>query len=527
MNGMNRESHILSTYIPDGVPVKREGNIFSFSVSPDALAEVCREFYFTHALQLQTITAVDDRSRDGGFRILYVFGVPGENMFLIPFITLKGKEEFPSITLAIHEASGYERKIRSLFGLHPEGHPRPRPMLLHENWPGDRFPLRRDFPWRERPAEARGEYPFQKVEGEGIYEIPVGPVHAGIIEPGHFRFSVAGEEVVKFEPKLGYKHKGIEKLFEVLSLPEKVKLSERVSGDTSFSHSLAFCQALEQLSGTEVPLRAKYLRVVFSELERLANHFNDIGFIMMDTGFAFGGISGTRLREAIMLWNDRLTGSRFLRGVNAIGGVMSGIDPATGEELLAGLEKIHRDFNEVIEISEGSDSLLNRLSGTGKLDREIALDHGVIGVAGRAVGISHDARREYPYAAYDTIPFDPALENDGDVRARWHVRIREVRSSMAILRQALTALPREGDLCSGTDIALRSDGIGIGVTEGWRGAVVYLVITDSTGNVIRVDVRDPSFLNWTAVEYAVKGDIVPDFPLINKSFNLSYSGNDV
>lgn len=526
MNGMNRENFIKK-YIHRGVDYKREGNVFSYSVALEYIAELCEELYFTHNLQLQTITAVDDRNHGGGFRILYVFGIPGENIFLIPFITLEKTEEFPSITKYIHEASGYERKIKSFFGLNPTGHPLPRPMILHENWPGDVFPLRKNFDWRERPSEAQGEYQFRKIEGEGIYEIPVGPVHAGIIEPGHFRFSVAGEEVIQLEPKLGYKHKGIEKLFEVLPLAEKVKLSERVSGDTSFTHSLAFCQAMEHLSELDIPIHAKYLRVVFSELERLANHFNDIGFIMMDTGFAFGGMSGARLREAVMQWNERLTGSRFLRGVNTIGGVTCDIDFATRGEMLADLDTIRRDFNEVIEIAEGSSSLLNRLSGTGKLDHEIALDHGVVGVAGRAVGIPHDARREYPYAAYDKLEFDTTSENGGDVWARWYVRIKEVHSSLSILRQALEVLPLDNELHPAKDIVLRSNGFGIGVAEGWRGAVVYLVVTDSDGNVTRVDVRDPSFLNWTVLEYAVKGNVVPDFPLINKSFNLSYSGNDV
>ncbi len=523
---MNRENNMVK-YIPDGADFKQEGTIFSFAVAPEDIVNVCGELYFTRGLQLQTITAVEDGVPDPGFRILYVFGAPGDNGFLVPFIRVKENGGFPSITKAIHEASGYERKIHSFFGLHPDGHPQPAPILLHENWPSGRFPLRRDFPWRERPAEAQGEYRFMKIEGEGIYEIPVGPVHAGIIEPGHFRFSVAGEEVLQLEPRLGYKHKGTEKLFEVLPLAEKIRLSERVSGDTSFTHSLAFCQALEQLAGIHISPRAGYLRVMFSELERLANHFNDIGFIMMDTGFSFGGMSGARLREVVMQWNERLSGSRFLRGMNTMGGVTRDIEESDRVELLAALDGIRADFDEVIEIAEGSGSLLNRLTGTGKLDREIALDHGAVGVAGRAVGISHDARREYPYAAYGALDFEIAVEDGGDVLARWRVRIREVRSSLSILRQALEALSGSGEVLSAKDPGLRPDSLGIGVAEGWRGAVAYLVVTDSSGNVIRVDVRDPSFLNWTVVEYAVKGNVVPDFPLINKSFNLSYSGYDV
>ena len=368
---------------------------------------------------------------------------------------------------------------------------------------------------------------MQKVGGEGIYEIPVGPVHAGIIEPGHFRFSVAGEEIILLEAKLGYTHKGIEKLFEVLPLEGKVRLAERVSGDTSFTHSLAFCQAIENLADIEVPQRAQYLRVIFSELERLANHLNDIGFIMEDTGFSFGGSNGARLRESIMQWNERLTGSRFLRGVNTIGGVARDIDDTTCKELLSGLKKIHLDFNEVIEIAHGSSSLHDRLAGTGKLDRQIALDHGATGVAGRALGIAHDARLEYPYAAYDRFKFEIALETEGDVQARWSVRIKEVNSSMAILEQALLGIPADKELKSNKKIHLRGSSCAVGVAEGWRGDIVYFVVTDTGGHVSRVDVRDPSFLNWPLVGHACEGNMVPDFPLINKSFNLSYSGNDL
>lgn len=521
-----KQDKIREIYIDDKFEAKQDGNVIVYNVPCGDIIEVCKKLYF-QLLQLKTITATDERNGEGGFRIYYVFGVPGENVFLCPYIILKNTEEFPSITKDIHEASGYERKIKSFFGLNPVGHPRPQQILLHENWPSTVFPLRKDFDWRTRPEIVNIPHQYQKVEGEGIYEIPVGPVHAGIIEPGHFRFSVDGEEIMLLEPVLGYKHKGVEKLFEVLSMEEKVRLSERVSGDTSFTHSLAFCQAIENLSSTEVPERAKYLRVIFSELERLANHFNDIGFIMLDTGYNFGGSSGARLREMIMQWNEHLTGSRFLRGVNTIGGVTRDITDELILHLQSALKNIHRDFNEVIEIAENNSSLFDRLSGTGKLDYQLALDHGAIGVAGRAVGIEHDARIEYPYASYDKIKFDIALEKEGDVWARWSVRIKEVHSSMAILEQALRGIPSNKRIKSERKLVLRNSSCGIGVAEGWRGDIVYFVATDLTGQVSRVDVRDPSFRNWTLVSHAVKNAVVPDFPLINKSFNLSYSGNDV
>jgi Ni,Fe-hydrogenase III large subunit len=359
-----------------------------------------------------------------------------------------------------------------------------------------------------------------------MYEIPVGPVHAGIIEPGHFRFSVAGEEIILLESKLGYKHKGIEKLFEILPLAEKLKLSERISGDMSFTHSLAFCQTVEKLADISVSERAQYLRVIYSELERLANHFNDFGFIMSDTGYSFGGSHGCRLREMIMQWNERLTGSRFLRGVNALGGVTQDISPEIKVKLISDLKKIKDDFAEVVAIAQNSSSVYNRLKGTGKLDRQIAEDHGAIGVAGRAVGIAADARIDFPYAAYAKLNFEMALETEGDVKARLDVRIKEIYSSIAIILEALERIP-DGNIFLEKVIELKKNSYAVSLAEGWRGEIVYFMATDTEGKINRVEVRDPSIPNWKVLGHAGKGNVVPDFPLINKSFNLSYSGNDL
>lgn len=518
---------LIEKYVSKNYQVKTDGNVLTYEVLSNDILKVVTALYFEQKLPLKTITAVDERKECGRFRVLYVFGVPGSNVFLVPYIVLSSTEKFPSITKQIQQAAWHERKIRTFFGLEPVGHPDYKPLILHENWPENLFPLRKDFNWQQRPEEAHNTYEFQTVAGEGIYEIPVGPVHAGIIEPGHFRFSVAGEEIVLLEPKLGYVHKGTEKLFEVLPLTDKVRLSERVSGDASFTHSLAFCQALEHLSNLEVPERAKYLRVIFSELERLANHFNDIGFIMLDTGFSFGGTNGTRLRERIMQWHERLTGSRFLRGVNTIGGVTKDIVADIVQELLKDLQNIQKDFHEFIDISEDSASLLNRLEGTGQLDYQIAIDHGVLGVAGRALGLTSDSRVDFPYAAYNKIKFSVALEKDGDVRSRLYVRIKEIFASFGIIEQALAGLPANGKLVCEGPVDFRKNSYGISVAEGWRGEIVYFVITDNEGKITRVDVRDPSFINWAVLGYAGKGNVVPDFPLINKSFNLSYSGNDL
>jgi Ni,Fe-hydrogenase III large subunit/Ni,Fe-hydrogenase III component G len=516
-------SEIITKYIPKTLTPEKHTNLILFQVPSEEIIAICKELYDMHKLRLKTIKATDERKKHEAFKIFYVFGIPDEKFFLVPYISLKNITKFPSLVGHIHEATMYEREIHTFFGLTPVGHPDLRPFILHENWPANMYPLRKDFQWRTRPEMAHESYEFQKVSGEGIYEIPVGPIHAGIIEPGHFRFSVAGEEIIALEPKLGYVHKGSEKLFETLSLPDKVKLAERISGDTSFSHSLAFCQAVETLGNITIPKRAKYLRVIFSELERLANHFNDIGFILNDT--AFGGSNGTRLREHIMQLCKQITNHRFLRGVNIIGGVTKDISSEVQKLLQTTLPQMQKDFEEIITITEDAETVMNRLQKTGILDKQIAQDHGVVGIAARALGLHSDARIEHPYAAYEELPVKMAKQTTGDVYARYWIRIAEVYNAIEIILQAIKKLPL-GNIVADTPIILEKNTYTIGITEGWRGDIVYFVATDSTGKIDRVGVRDASFLNWPAVPYALPGNIVPDFPLINKSFNLSYSGFD-
>jgi Ni,Fe-hydrogenase III large subunit/Ni,Fe-hydrogenase III component G len=521
---MNNE--MLKQYIYQDTKVESFGSTRFFEVSVSKLKEIVVALH-GQGLSLKFMTATDDRKEHGDFRIWYIFYDHTDASFVVPFIRLKNGEKFPTITPIIHGAWNYEKRIATFFGLIAEGHPDPRPLILHENWPSDIYPLRKDFAWNERPAIAKGTYKFQEVGGEGIYEIPVGPIHAGIIEPGHFRFSVAGEEIVLLEPHLGFTHKGSEKLFEKLSQADMVSLSEKISGDSSFSHSLAFCQAMEQLSETVVPKRAKYLRVIYAELERLANHFGDIGAIMTDTGFNFGGAQGARLREIIMQLNDKITGSRFLRGVNVIGGVTKDIPVKVGTELAASLKDITKDFFEVMAIVETSDTLVNRLEGTGRLTEDIVASHGATGIAAKAAGINRDSRIDFPYAAYKELGFkEIATEINGDVEARFRIRLKEITSSISLIENALDNIP-SGPLKAEIIGPLKPDVATISVVEGWRGEIIYFLSTDSQGNIQRVDPRDPSRVNWLLLEHAGFGNIVPDFPLINKSFNLSYTGNDL
>lgn len=521
--------HNKPDYVPEAISAKSVGNVTVFEVPVAKIQEVFQNLQSDKTLSFKLIEATDERSADKAFKVWYIFEKSGTGEYITLFIRIKG-DEFPSVSASFPGATNYERKIQDFFGLKPVGNPDLRRITLHENWPADAYPLRKDFDYQERPKTAHEKYEFQKVNGEGIYEIPVGPIHAGIIEPGHFRFSVLGEEIILLEPRLGFVHKGSEKLFEQLPLPDGLRLSEKISGDSSFSHSLAFCQAIEQLAGIKLPERAKYLRVIYAELERLANHLGDIGAIMLDTGFNFGGAQGPRLREMVMQINERLSGSRFLRGVNAVGGVTKNISEQQARVLAKDIKALAKDFYEVAAIAETNVSLLNRLQGAGVLPPQVAKDYGVMGVAGRAVGVAADARADCPYAAYGELGFaqeDVAQETTGDVCARFRVRVKEVRVAVRLIQDALNKLPAGPTLSSPDKITLQKNSLAIGCAEGWRGEILYFVATGPDGSLARVAVRDPSFVNWQAVGPSGAGQMVPDFPLINKSFNMSYSGHDL
>ncbi len=513
--------------IKPNAKITETANMLLYEVEQSEIVALCGVLKSEFHLFLKTIKATDERSEGNGFKIFYVFGNKGETIFLSLVIHVDEKElTFPTLSLILHEAAYYELEIYTFFGLTPLNHPRLSRFILHENISDHVYPLRKDFPWNKKlPLLDTPPHEFQRVHGEGIYELPVGPVHAGIIEPGHFRFSLAGEEVISLEPKLGFVHKGTEKLFETLALADTVTLSESVSGDTSFTHSLAYCQAIESLSDMQVPKRGKSLRVIFSELERLANHVNDIGFMLNDTAFAFGGSFGQRMKEIVMRLSESLTGSRFLRGVNIVGGVTKDISIEQKEQITKMLTALQKDFDECIELIEDNETVLNRLKKTGLLHKKVAEDHGVVGVGARAVGIAVDARIDHPYAAYDTVSVQIAVEESGDVYGRFRVRVREVLESIRIIIDMLAQLPH-GEIVDTRKVVLTTSSYAVGIAEGWRGDIVYFVSTDKKGIITRVGIRDASFLNWPAVPYAVVGNIVPDFPLINKSFNLSYSGFD-
>jgi len=502
----------------------RRGNELHFQIARgDALrlAEILRADF---QAELALMVANDRRADNGVFEIHYLFVNDRENWFAHATKALTPDDPtIDSMATFYYPASRFEREIRDLFGIEAVGHPDMRPLVRHAFWPAGYFPLRKDAAPPEKFEDDGTPFPFLPVGGEGVYEIPVGPVHAGIIEPGHFRFSVVGETVIDLKIRLYFTHKGTEKLFEGRAPADGVELAERISGDSTVGHALAYCQALEALAGCEAPARAQTLRVILLEMERLYNHVADFGMICNDTAFAAAHSHCFRIRERLLRLNKRLTGNRLLRGGVVPGGV--GHDLPAGLSLAAELDAIIADFNEIVEISMDNTMLVDRLEGTGRLTLQTATDHGVLGYVARASGIDIDARRDHPFAAYPRLKFDVPLFESGDVRARAMLRVEEARQSVGLIRQALAQMPA-GDILAPLG-KLPAWQPAFGLVEGWRGAILHWVMVDEDGKLYRVKVKDPSFVNWPALSFALLKNIVPDFPLINKSFNQSYSGNDL
>src|SRR5213594_2658988 len=474
----------------------------------------------------QFLAATDTRSDYGDFTLVYVFAPARLRPAVVVRVSVPASTaSFPSLATRSFAASRFEREIHDLLGLVPLGHPDLRRLALHQFWPADYHPLRRDVTARTDFVDAGEAFPFRRVEGEGIYEITVGPVHAGIIEPGHFRFSVEGETIVNLETRLGFVHKGTEKLFEQLPFDQTPTLAERISGDTSLGHVLAYCQALETLAGCNVPSRARWLRVVLLELERIYNHVGDVGMIINDTGFGFGHAHCFRIREELLRLNERLTGHRLLRGAVVPGGVTGPIAMAPLAQAATQVDDLVIEFVEIARLCLDNTTVLERLQGTGRLSPATATEMQVVGLVGRASGIDADVRRDAPFAGYDEAEVHVPVYETGDVWARTMVRIDEAREATRLVR---TTAGRGAEGATRVPLPpLTAGAHAIGLVEAWRGPIWHWVWADGPASLNRVKVVDPSFRNWPALEYAVLKNIVPDFPLCNKSFNLSYSGNDL
>jgi len=486
---------------------------------------LCSVFYKRYNGRLAGVFAEDARAEHNVFLVYYLYALDSAHGFVLVRVPVpKEQPEMPSLTNAIHAANWQEREIQDLFGIRLVGHPNPRRCALHDDWP-EVYPLRKDFDLRTQlPPFTGPRHKFREVEGEGVFQVPVGPVHAGVIEPGHFLFSVAGEPVLYLQLRLFYVHKGIEKLFESMSIPHCVRLAESISGDSSFAHATAFCHAVERTAGVEAPPRARALRVLCLELERLYNHVADIGAICTDVAFVTAQMHAMRLKERVLRVNEQLTGSRLLRGMACLGGVRFDFDADQLRGLARLVEEFEKEFKELVELIRSHSGTRERLETTGVLRPEVARNLGICGIAGRASGFDHDLRRDFPHDFYDQVRFTVPVFTEGDVQRRMVVRREELFQSFGIIRQVLDKLPA-GSLQTPIG-AVPPDRVALGYVEGWRGEIFHWIHTAPDNRLARCKVKDPSLQNWPALSEAILGNIIPDFPVVNKSFNLSYSGTD-
>ncbi|CAM5773995.1 Hydrogenase-4 component G [Labrys miyagiensis] len=410
-----------------------------------------------------------------------------------------------------------ERAIQDLFGFTAAGLPDARPWLDHDRWTvGSPLGTAQAKPPMPRP------YAFLAAQGEGLHQIPVGPVHAGVIEPGHFRFNASGEAVVRLEERLGYTHKGVEKLMAGAALDKAAQLAGRVSGDSTVAYALAFAQSVEAALGVEPPVRAVWLRALMAELERLANHFGDIGAICNDAAFALMLAHCGVLRERVLRAAMTCFGHRLMMDRVVPGGVAADLSPEGRACLRTLLDDVRKAFPPLIRLYDDTTSLQDRTVGTGIVSKALARQFAVGGYVGRASGRNFDVRRDHSYAPYGDLRFEVPVFGEGDVNARVWVRIREVEQSLSLVEQILGSLP-EGDIRVAVE---GGSGEGLGLVEGFRGDILaWTAIED--GLVRRCHLRDPSWFQWPLLEAAIEGNIVADFPLCNKSFNCSYSGHDL
>ena len=468
-----------------------------------------------HGYRLALACAIDGKP---GLRAVYLFtaGPPDRRVELVVRLD-DDRPRVPSLASLSFPAGRFEREMKDMYGIEPVGHPLPRRLVLHQHWPEGWHPMRRDAGPPPEMVDEAAPYPFVQVQGPGVYEIPVGPVHAGLIEPGHFRFSVVGETILKMKARLWFLHKGVEKLFEGREVRSAIELAERISGDTAVGHGLTYCLAVEEATGTEVPARAAELRMILLELERIYNHVADVGAMCNDVGFGIVHAKALTLRERLLRLNSTVTGHRLLRGGVRLAGAKVAKLP-TPEEL----ESIGAQFHELVDIALGQGIVVDRFTGTGALSPADAEAIGVLGVVARASGSCFDARNAHPLVP-GPDGFAPAGAATGDVLGRFQTRVAEVDQSLGLL----------SDLC-GRPGPLEAEGVlreaagsGSGLAEGWRGTIAHRAEVDELGRLTRMKVVDPSFFNWPALAVALRDTIVPDFPLVNKSFNLSYAGNDL
>ncbi len=463
--------------------------------------------------------ASDRRYYNEDFVIRYVFLDKKEHNLKIN--TINTNNEFKSIQNPL--ANLYEREIYEMFGLSPVGLDDLRPLrLFPENYPKDFHPLRKDT---KLDIEYRGygDYEFENFEPEGSFKILVGPIHAGIIEPGHFRFTLLGEPILKLEIRHSWKHKGIEKFAEEKSVNFAKILSENISGDHTIAHTLAFVRAVENACNINISLKAKYIRAIFLELERLMCNLNDFAFIFQDVGYSFGAQKVFVLKEKLMRLNYDISGHRFNKGVITLGGVSKDLSLEDIKRIKEFLGFLEKEYFKYKSLFLNSPTILERTDTTGEINYETAMRYYALGYTAKASGVFADTRVLLDEDVCKNMLSYHVLQK-GDVTTRVLARFNDIEESIKVIKTLLDNI-EEGEIIKSQKLVPNS--MGFGVVESQRGNIVHMVELDQDANIYRWKIRDPSFHNWPLIQFAVLKDIIADFPLVNKSLNLSYAGNDL
>lgn len=488
----------------------------------------------------QDWTRIAQIIRTEGGRLISVWGsdrTPDTDQFIISaaYCVAEGllwlrlpvteQQGYPDLSELFPAAVRMQRTLFDLLGIRATGAEDVRPWLNHGKWPNDYFPLRRQYSGLEQFDSELENYPFVSVAGDGVHEIAVGPIHAGIIEPGHFRFSVVGEKVLRLEQRLGYTHKGTDKLFTRCRIADGYRLAGRISGDSTVAFAWAYCMAVEAATATQIPPRAQWLRALLLERERVANHLGDLGALGNDAGLAVGMAQFTLLKEDWVRLNDQLFGHRFMMDRIVPGGTAADLDASGIALMMTQCVRIEAEVRALRIIYDEHAGLQDRFMSAGRVLPKMAAELGLCGLAGRASAQASDVRADQPVTPYAQLDVRMATHRDGDVAARVFVRFEEIFESIRLLREIAQQVPPGPT--AGPLSEQFTDGLGIGWVEGWRGPVLVAIENDAHGRILRCHCHDPSWQNWPILQHAIMGNIVPDFPLINKSFNLSYSGHDL